>query len=216
MIRTQDLVDAKAVLCFLAQTGQRVGVLTGLKWKMIEDLPDNWGFVNVPPPLANILNQNVNKNNRRYRFLIHPETMSLIPQIPRDETDYVWHFKTENARENPRDRKWAKRRMQEVVEDARDKVPELRDAPELSPAGRAQHKVRTHTLRNFWKDRMQKAGVHEVTLNYVMGHKIRDEGTYDRGLFTQENLLTEYKKAEPLLGGLLSNMPTHNKIQLEP
>ncbi len=177
-----------------------------MKWKLIEDLPDNWGLVNVPPKLLNLLNQNVNKNNRRYKFLIHPETMSLIRQIPRDETDYVWHIKMvkpENAREKPEDTKWAKRRMQEVVEDARDKVPELREVPEPSPSGRVHHKVHTHTLRSFWMDRMQKAGVNEVTVQYLMGHKIRDAGTYHRGLFTQENLLIEYKKAEPVLGGLL-------------
>jgi integrase len=216
MIRTQDLTDRKAVICFLAQTGQRVGILTGLKWKLIENLADNWGLVNVPPKLLNILNQNVNKHNRRYKFLIHPETMSLIRQIPRDETDFVWHFKmakTENARDKMGNTKWGKRRMQEVVEDARDKVPELREVPEPTSSGRTQHKVHTHTLRPFWKDRMQKAGVNEVTLQYLMGHKIRDAGTYDRGLFTQENLLTEYKKAEPFLGGLLSGMLTHNGMK---
>ena len=77
----------KAVILTLAQTGQRIRVLTALGWTdskrplaVIKEYEGSgWGYVTIHPGMRNWLGETFNKLDTDYTFFIHPETMRVLP-----------------------------------------------------------------------------------------------------------------------------------------
>ena len=179
----------KAVILTLAQTGQRIRVLTALAWPetkrelaVIKEFKGSgWGYVTINPGMRNWLGETFNKLDTAYTFCIHPETMRFLKQIREGQDDIVFHV-------HPR-------RLQEVVEYAAAKAGIQRPIASRLES-REWHEVHAHVFRGYWKYWMREGGVYDPDLlRYLMGQKVML--AYDR--FPLEKLLHEYKKAEASL-----------------
>jgi integrase len=188
MINSTDAPEAKAVIAFLAQTGQRVGVLTAIKWSMVE-LRGPYGLAQVPKTLLDRQRKNVNKCKTRYVFVIGSDTMRLLKRIPQTPTrmrerDFVFEY--------------PKHQMQRIVLQAASFANIQGEIPRTIP-GKVWRTVHAHTFRRYWKDRVRRGHMDDTVSEYVLGHPIRSRGTYDWGSLNDNNVLKEYRKAEPRL-----------------
>ena len=188
MVKMQEDPQDKASVAFLASTGQRKGVILGLRWDIIR-LVDGYGLVEVPPTLESPDGYNVNKGRNRYKFVIIPSTMKLLKALPSLPLGYVfntsWH------------------QIIRAVESAADKLKIQRKIP--GRVGRNWHSVHPHIFRRYWKNQMREskamAGMApdeaRIFLDFNMGHIVPYTGAYDT--FTDEKLIAAYKRAEEQL-----------------
>ena len=95
MVETRESPRDKTLIAFLAQTGQRVGVLTAMKTELIRKF-DPHRIVEVPPTFKNPRGENVNKYRVRYKFVIGEDTMQLISDLTSWEEGWLfeegWHL----------------------------------------------------------------------------------------------------------------------------
>jgi integrase len=177
MIKSLDDPRDKLVVAFLAQTGQRLGVMTALKYPMIRRIQTR-GLVEVPPRLTNPHGENVNKAEVRYRFIIGSNTMKLIQQVA-DKDGWILSL--------------SERQIGRVVDEAA-KTVGIQETKETA-LKRFSHFVHPHVFRRYWKRQMKHGGVKDPDLlNFMMGHKLAYAGAYDS--FTDEDLIKAYKRAE--------------------
>lgn len=168
----------RAIIAFLAQTGQREGILTAMKWSFIKPCED-FGLVEVPPEFLDPEGENTNKARVRYRFVIDSDSMKLINELPKED----WLFQVSN------------RQIRRIVATAAFKAGIQKELP--TKLGK-RYEVHCHSFRRFWRHQMRKAGVTDVLLlDFMMGHRLPYHGTYDR--FLDEDLLDAYRRAEPYL-----------------
>jgi integrase len=185
MVQSRNSKRDQLVIAFLAQSGQRIGVLSAMKRNMIREKRwkgDLYGLVEVGPNLENPKGQNVNKYQVHYQFVIGKDTMKLIHQV---KSKGGWLINL------------SLRQMNRVVDEAAEKVG-AQQPIETKLNGRSLHRVHPHVFRKYWKHQMKAGGVKDRDLlDFLMAHKLPYGGAYDA--FPDEDLLREYRRAEKKL-----------------
>lgn len=166
----------KAVIGFLAQTGQRVAVLGGITWGMID-----WtGW--KPYGIASVL-------EKSYRFVIGKDTMSLLDQWPETEkrkADGGFVFGL------------SERQIHRIVAEAADDANVQKDSRESMPDKTILYRVHPDAFPTYWNGRVRDGGMVELQRKHMMGRDV----SYDpreRDLFSVDRLVAAYSKAEPKL-----------------
>lgn len=179
MVDAMDSYRDKAVIAFLAQTGQRIGILTAIKHSEIRHFGSR-GLVEVPPTYSNQLGKNVNKSEVRYKFAIGEDTMRLLMEFPKKWAgDWIFGI--------------TDRQMGRMVDEAATKTG-IQEEIETK-LGRAWHLVHPNVFRKYWKHQMKLGGITDPDLlNFMMGHKLPYGAAYDA--FPDEDVLKAYRKAE--------------------
>lgn len=170
-----------AVIAFLAQTGQKEGILAGVTWEMVRDgneIARRHGYpsdalVDIGPEFPK------NQLRRRYRFVIGSDTMRLIERLPRPHAGRV--FKTTKGKG-----KMSVRTVGRIVDGA------------AEVCGLRRHTVTPEVFRKYWKFQMRSGGIEDRDLlNYMMGLRKSASDEWPDG-----HLLRKYRKAERKLAVL--------------
>jgi integrase len=182
MVQTRNSKRDQLVIAFLAQSGQRIGVLTAMKRNMIREKRwkgHSYGLVEVGPNLENPKGQNVNKYQVHYQFVIGKDTMKLIHQV-RSKGGWLINVSL--------------RQMNRIVGEAAEEVG-AQQPIETKLSGRYLHRVHPHVFRKYWKRQMKAGGAKDRDLlDFLMAHKLPYGGAYDA--FPDEDLLKAYRRAE--------------------
>jgi integrase len=182
----------KAVIAFLAQTGQKESVLAGIAWEMVywgNETARRHGYpshalVEIDPEFPK------NQLGRRYRFVIGSDTMRLMERLPRPHAGKV--FKTTKGKG-----KMSVRTIGRIVDEAAEKCG-LQREKERRYRGWKSHAVTPEVFRKYWKFQMRSGGVEDRDLlNYMMGLRKSASDEWPDG-----HLLGKYKKAERKLAVL--------------
>jgi integrase len=197
MIQTRGYVQDQLVIAFLAQTGQRIGVLTGMKERMIKERGSKtnpYGLVEVNTgDLIDHDGRNVNRYRVRYRFVVGREAMKLVRIIRGHKGGWLFDI--------------GERQMERAVNEAGE-VANLEKSPRTGLPKRRMHTVHPNELRRYWKNQMKDGGVKDSDmLNFLMGNKASRE-------FSEEEVLNAYKIAEKKLK--LKFQPASQKRSIHP
>jgi integrase len=178
MVRTRKEPQDKAVIAFLAQTGQKIGVLTAMTWEMIKrvDLGAR-GVVAVPRDLKTRRGESANQSGVEYMFVIGRDTMQLLAK---DGEGWVFDV--------------SERQINRIVDEAA-KDAGIQDKKETKVKERYLRRVTPNTFRRYWKARMRKGEADLTLIEYMMGYK-NERITFDLGSLGEADLLDAYKKAE--------------------
>jgi integrase len=192
MVESRKKVIDKVIIAFLAQTGQREQVLPALTYDMIrpfktnDDKSSTHGIVDVSREIRDWTGRTANKYRVTYRFVIGQDTMRLLDSL-RASGEFA-----QKEWVAPLD--W--RKIIRTVEDAATDVGIQRV---LRRKGGKMFEIHPHSLRVYFKSRMHEATVPDFISEFMMGHKPRHGGTYDRAALKDESLLKAYALAERLL-----------------
>lgn len=188
----------RLVLSFLAETGQRRGVLTALKLRHVKDeLTGKQPVVlQVPSELRDKDGRNVNKAGINYRFGLTSKTVKLL-------VEHLEQRKTSGETLTPES--WlladssgtplyGERIRRIVIKTAvRARIQNVVLSKKLGKVAA----VHPHIFRAFFKDRMLELGVREILVEEILGHLVKYRGAYDRP--TDAQIREIYSKAEPFL-----------------
>jgi integrase len=181
MVRSRDSLRDRYVIAFLAQSGQRIGVLTAMKRKMITRVDSGHGIIKVPRTFLNPLRVNVNELELPYAFIIGRDTMRLLDELPTYEGGWLLDI--------------SQRQMARVVDETARAV--RIQEKERTDIGRSWSTVHPNTFRKYWSRRMIKAGNDHFLVMYMMGYRVpKVFGPYEP---SDEELLEAYKRAESML-----------------
>jgi len=181
MLQTRSSKRDKFVIAFLAQTGQRIGVLTAMKRNMIKKVGSH-GVVKVPPTLRNPGGENVNRSELPYTFVIGQDTMRLLDKLPLYEGGWLLDI--------------SQRQMGRIVDEAAQAV--RIQEKERTDIGRSWSAIHPNTFRKYWQNQMRAAGTDLGLVMHMMGYKVPSIlGNW--GEPTEEDLLKAYEKAESKL-----------------
>jgi len=181
MVHSCDTPRDRFLIAFLAQTGQRIGVLTAMKRSMIRKVASGHGIVKVPPTLRNPRGENVNEFELPYTFVIGRDTMRLLGELPLYEGGWLLGISL--------------RQMARIVDEAAQAV--RIQEKERTEIGRSWSTVHPNTFRKYWKDCMIKAGSDPRSFMHMMGNRVPSVlGSWEA---TDDKLLEAYKKAESKL-----------------
>lgn len=176
--KMEDLRD-KALIAFLAQTGQRVGVLTAIKHSQIEHVGSSHGVVDVSPTYPNQLGRNVNKERVRYKFVIGEDTIRLLRELEKRSSS-PWVFEL------------SQRQMGRIVDKAAREIGIQKEME--TRLGRKMLLVHPHTFRKYWKHQVRDT-IDLDLVDCMMGHKPDYRGAYDH-FIDNKDLVERYMKAE--------------------
>jgi integrase len=198
MIHVTKQLEAKAVICILAQTGQRIGILPCLRFDMINRYQQNgrvYGVIEVMPDISDRKGRpSGNKSGVQYKFGLHWQSLQLLDKMKArspNKKGWIWNLD--------------KRRMQEVIGKAAKKAKiqkvRLRKLPKKDNQGnivgyKKWYEIKPHIFRSFWKDRMREARVDTELQHAMMGHPIPSGGTYDRGLLRDQKIVDAINQAD--------------------
>jgi integrase len=181
MVQASESVRDKFVIAFLAQTGQRLAILTAIKRGMITEVGSRHGIVKVPETFPNPQGQNVNELGLPYTFVIGRDTMRLLRDLPRYDGGWLLDLSV--------------RQIARIVDGAAQAV--RIQEKKRTGVGRSWSTVHPNTFRKYWKDRMIEAGSDQRAVLYMLGQRIpRVLGSCG---WTDDELLEVYKKAESTL-----------------
>jgi integrase len=184
MIQKRDNIRDQLVIALLAQTGQRIGVLTAMKKGMIKEKGPKafpYGLVEVHDrDLVNPKGRNVNRYRVRYRFVIGREAMQLVEKMPDYEGGWLFDI--------------TERQMGRIVNEAADDAG-IQKRIRTGLVNRFMHTVHPNALRPYWKRQMRQGGVKDSDmLEFLMGNRLPYDGASD--MFPEEEVLNAYKTAE--------------------
>ena len=184
MVKSRKKARDKFVIAFLAQTGQRIGILTAIKRKMMEEkVLRGHGFVRVSSTFPNCRGQNVNTLGREYTFIVGPDTMKLLQLLDKRTWD-----KEERLKLSPR-------QMGRIVDEAADAIG-IQDKPPTK-IGESWSDVHPNTFRKYWRKCMFDAKADPRAVLHMMGSNLP---SILRGCeLTDKELLEAYEKAESKL-----------------
>lgn len=207
MIESRKSTRDKTIIAFLAQTGQRIGVLTAMRMELIRKFEsDKHGIVEVSPTFKNPIGKNVNKGEVRYKFVIGEDTMQFIDDLANGRKE-GWLF--EGGYSNKPG--MSARQIGRVVDEAAEAVG-IQSPIQTEIARRSLHVIHPHIFRRTWVERVTDGGMLETHREHMMGHKLPNS-TYLVGLLTDDKLVRAYTKAEP---NLSLEMPQENEPQVKP
>ncbi len=205
----------KAIVSFVVQSGQRVGVITKLRYGDVRRQIEK----SISPIVIDV-DPNAAKNRVHHSFAIGKECIDFIKimvKIREDEGETI------------DDRSFLFRSFSQGWEKVRGKLVRrgtacrsergkpldpatigliLRNAAvnggvpltKVESTNKFKHWTRfelhPHAFRRWWKNAMRRGGVTDpVFLDYVLGHQMRYRGAYDG--FDHDYIRKEYSKAEP-------------------
>jgi integrase len=211
MIAFHQGLEQRAVIYVEAQTAQRIGILTGLKWSMIHRYPAKgkvYGVVEVMPEIADRNGNPVNKTQTKYNFGLHWQSMKILDELKEQRKD-----------DDPFIFKLDKRRMQEAITDAAEgtgiqveierklKVVKKDKKGKKTTKKRKWHEIHAHVFRRFFMHALRQAGIQDRDLmNSLIGHRIQAQGTYD--VFPPKDIVKVLVKADKQLKVLLMDQNT--------
>jgi site-specific recombinase XerD len=224
----KQMVDAsesplqRAIIIFSAQSGQRAGVITALRYGMVrrgleaKELPLH---VHVPAELRNRLGQNVNKRRITYDFFVGRDGVEALNAYLRwrvavgDEVDDEAFLFVSEKRYRGKFVGLDEMAVNMLVKRAAVKAG-LIPQPEKVKRGRAESPIHHHCLRKFYQTAMEAAGIAKPWYEYMMGHKL---GKLDRAYSkpTKEQLREAYRRAEPYLSISKVSMPEMDQVKRE-
>ena len=182
MVQGCDNPRDRFLIAFLAQTGQRIGVLTAMKRNMITKVASGHGIVKVPQTFPNPQGQNVNELELPYTFVIGRDTMRLLQDLPPYEGGWLLDISL--------------RQIARIVDEAAGAIRIQKK--ERTDVGRSWSTVHPNTFRKYWKDCMIKAGSDPRCFVNMMGNRIPSVlGSSEPP--TDDKLLKAYQKAESKL-----------------
>ena len=181
MVRSRDNCRDKFVIAFLAQTGQRIAVLTVMNHEVITRKGHTYGIVRVDSTLRNAKGENVNASGRKYRFVIGRNTMWLLDRLPRYEGGWSLDI--------------TQRQIGRIVDEAAKSIGLQDKKP--TEIGRSWSRIHPNTFRKYWKARMRAAKADGNLMTYMMGYNIpRWAQPWEE---PDDELLKAYKRAERYL-----------------
>jgi len=184
MVQGCDNPRDRFLIAFLAQTGQRIGILIAMKRNMITRIASGHGIVKVPQIFPNPRGENVNELELPYTFVIGRDTMRLLHDLPVCEGGWLLDISL--------------RQMARIVDEAAGAIHIQKKEP--TDIGRSWSTVHPNTFRKYWKDCMIKAGSDPRSFMHMMGNRVPSVlGSWEP---TDDKLLEAYKKAEPELEAL--------------
>jgi len=185
----------KAVIAFLPQSGQRVRVLTALRYKHVKDdleaerVPI---IVRVPEVLLAMRGINVNKNRVSYKFALGGDAAYFLKLMIEERrrqgeeiTDDSWLFRgyaylpegSIAPRRVPRGAPGppiSTQRIREIVHRAAWSAGIQRKGP-----GKI-YRIHPHVFRRFFNTQLRSAGVDRIDREYLLGHRLPYAGAYDK------------------------------------
>jgi hypothetical protein len=179
MVRSRTDPRDRAVIAFLAQTGQTVGTLLVMKNLVAMKKHDMMREVDSRG-IITITNAEVARRPHPYAFVVGKDAMSLLRELPSYDDGSLFGV--------------SERTVTRIV----DSAAEAADIQKRVPTKVGHHWSRMHanTFRRYWKERMIRGGVfNDTLLRYMMGYRIKGITTY-WGYLTDETILDEYKRAE--------------------
>jgi integrase len=184
MVKSRKKARDKFVIAFLAQTGQRIGILTAMKGKMMtENVIRGHGIVRVPSTFPNRRGQNVNTLGREYTFIVGRDTMKLLPLLDQPSWDKEQRLKL------------SLRQMGRIVDEAADAIG-IQDKPPTK-IGESWSDVHPNTFRKYWRKCMLDAKADPRAVLHMMGSNLP---SILRGWEpTDKELLEAYEQAESKL-----------------
>ncbi len=219
-------IKSKAMISLLAQSGQRVGLLSALCYGHVRQQIERAVLpvvVEVSSSITNERDQGANKDRTNYRFAFGKESRDYIVQMLNQrrhagETidDSSWLFKSAygwetnasgiaaprwfepNERGEPTHAWWISRLVIRAAYAAGIQSEKvLLNYPDGFPRRFAD--VHGTALRAFWKHQMRLAGVVDADLlDFMMGHVVRRYPTVS-DVYDAEYVRGEYSRAEPFL-----------------
>lgn len=177
----------KAVIGFLAQTGQRTGVLRGITWKMIdEEKVKAYGIASIPMELKDKKGATVREGDF-YQFVIGKDAMILL---------HDWTQTGKRKEQGAFVFGLSERHLHRIVAEAAEDAGVQDDSHGMP--GRILYKVRPDAFPTYWNDRVRDSGMDKLQSKYMMGKDVSSEPR-NRGLFQTDRLVLAYRKAEPML-----------------
>jgi integrase len=226
MLTSVRNIKSKAIVSLLAQSGQRVGLLSALRYGHVRQQIERAVspvVVEVSSSITNERDQGANKDRTNYRFAFGKESRDYIIQMMNQrrhagETidDSSWLFKSAyrwetnasgigaprwfepNERGEPTHAWWISRLVIRAAYAAGIQSEKvLINYPDGFPRRFAD--VHATALRAFWKHQMRLAGVVDADLlDFVMGHVVRRYPTVS-DVYDSEYVRKAYARAEPFL-----------------
>lgn len=204
LVDSADNTRDKALITFLAQSGQRVSVVVNLKMRHVTFNQPSPVIVDVPAVLRNKHGVNVNKAQVPYQFAFGEDTkiyLALMIDERRKRGEPLdmesWLFRSKSKR-------LAEKKIRKI------KLSEPGSPLSISQVGNIirnaaskrgvqqkfgkRYLFHPHGFRRYWKHQMRMGRVSSDLLNYMMGHVLPFAGAYDR--WTVEDIKNAYKRAE--------------------
>jgi integrase len=182
MVKSRDSIRDKFVIAFLAQTGQRIGILTAMKRDMVtEKVVRGHGIVRVPSTFLNRQGQNVNTLGREYTFIVGRDTMKLLRLLDKHSWDEEGRLKL------------SPRQTGRIVDEAAEAIGIQEKQP--TRIGGSWSDVHPNTFRKYWRKRMFDAKADKAAVLHMMGSNLPSILTEP----TDKELLEAYEKAESKL-----------------
>lgn len=196
MVNASSSLRDKCIIIFLAQSGQRRGILTALKYKHVKLCLENVDYpliVEVPDVLRDAKGVNVNKLGEAYRFALGNDSIQYMRKMINERIqdgeviDHdSWLFRSYSQeitgnRKNPV--RAAKNYQGKSLTSAaiRDIVyyAALKANIQEKASGK-RYEIHPHIFRRYWNMRMQEAGLSEDLRDFMLGHKLPYGGAYSR------------------------------------
>jgi site-specific recombinase XerD len=184
----------EALIAFSAQSGQRVGIITALRYGMVKEALDSTGpgRVHVPADLRDSKGKLVNKRRQTYDFFIGEDAKRLLinylkrrGELRDDDLVFV-SSKRVNGRETALDDEAVNRLIRRAARNAG-----------VFGAG-VTKQMHHHVLRKFFQTAMEEAGVAWTWYEQMMGHVLpKTQKAYSKP--SVEQLKQAYAKAERYL-----------------
>jgi len=185
MVKSRNSIRDKFVIAFLAQTGQRIGILTAMKRDMMtKKVVRGHGIVRTPETFPNRRGRNVNKLRREYTFIVGRDTMKLLKLLDKvSPYEGGWLLRISS------------RQIGRIVDEAAETIGIQRKGP--TTIGESWSAVHPNTLREYWRERMREAKADLYAVLHMWGSKVQSiYGVYELG---DDELLKAYEQAEAKL-----------------
>ena len=205
----------KALIAFLAQSGQRCGVVTALRLRHVRyglERGDYPLIVDVPPILRNVKGVNVNKLGDAYRFALGRDAIILLREMleerkrwgePLDDESWLFRSYASVRSGNSKPVRASRKEKGGPLTTAAIREIVYRVASEAGiqrKASEKRYEVYPHSFRRYWNMRMQEAGLSEDLRDFMLGHRLPYSGAYSK--WYPEAIKREWvsKKVEKYIG----------------
>ena len=204
LVDSADNTRDKAVITFLAQSGQRVGVVVNLKIRNVTLDQPGPVIVDVPAVLRNKHGVNVNKAQVPYQFAFGEDTKIYLKLMiderrkrgePLDQESWLFRSNSKRLAE----KKIRKIRLSEPgcpvsISQVGAMIRNAASKRGIQQKFGKRYLFHPHGFRRYWKHQMRMGSASSDLLDYMMGHVLPYAGAYDR--WTVEDIKKAYKRAE--------------------